>query len=365
MGKKVLLIFWLLTSLFCHSQDLSNKGKDFWITYPAHVDASTSVMGIYITSDQAATGNVQVGGNSIPFSIAANTVRTVFIGPNGEASNAGIYLSQIDGIATNAVFHVTANRPVVVYGHIIKQARSGASLLLPSTVWGREYLVPSFRSSGESGPNSGVGIITIVAKDTNTVVEINPKATSVSGRPAGSVYTITLEKPGDVYQVQYKKDADISGTTVRSISNGNAGCKRIAVFSSSTWSAFDCNGATGGDNLYQQLFPVRSFGKAFLTAPFYSRNYDIVRVFVADPTAIVTRKENGVSTTLTGLQANSFYEFSTSLPNMIQSDKPISVVQYITSQSCLSQTLQGGDPEMVILSPIEQTTNNITVFSAH
>lgn len=364
MLKNGYLIICLLTCIFCHSQDLSNKGRDFWITYPAHVDGTSSVMGVYITADEAASGSVQVGGTTIPFSIAANSVKTVFIGPNGNVTNTGVYLSQTDGITTNAGIHVTSNRPVVVYGHIIKQFRSGASLLLPSTVWGKEYIVPSYQSSGQSGPNSGVGTITIVARDTNTVVEINPRANTVSGRPAGTVYSVLLSNPGDVYQVQFQKDADISGTTVRSIATGNATCKPIGVFSSSTWSAFDCVAANGGDNLFQQLFPVRSFGKSFLTAPFINRNYDILRVFVADPATIVKRTENGVTTLLTGLQKSSFYEFKTNLPNMIEADKPISVVQYITSQNCFTNSVPA-DPEMIILSPLEQTINNITVFSAH
>jgi gliding motility-associated-like protein len=364
MAKIGCLLTCLIACLFCHSQDLSNKGKDFWITYPAHVDAATSLMGVYITSDQAATGAVQVGGGNIPFTITANTVKTIFIGSGGDAPNTAVYLSQSDGIATNAGIHVTSNRPVVVYAHIIKQARSGASLLLPSTVWGKEYIVPSHGSAGQSGANSGVGIITVVAKDTNTVVEIDPKVASLSGRPAGIPYSILLSKPGDVYQVQYQKDADISGTKVRSIATGNSTCKPIGVFSSTTWSAFDCIAASGGDNLYQQLFPVRAFGKIFITAPFYNRNTDILRVFVADPTTVVKRTENGATTTLSGLQNNSFYEFKTNLPNKIEANKPISVVQYITSQSCYNVNVFA-DPEMVILSPLEQTINNITVFSAH
>lgn len=363
MAKIGCLFTCLLAVLFCQSQDLSNKGNDFWITYPAHVDGNTSVMGIYITSDQNASGTITVGGASFPFSVTANGVKRFFIGPGGDAANTSVYLTQADGVVANAGVHVVADKPVVVYAHIIKQARSGASLVLPAAVWGKEYIVPSYSSAGQSGANSGTGIITIVAKDANTVVEINPKANTVSGKPAGTVYSVILNNPGDVYQVQFQKDADISGTTVRSVATATTTCKPIGVFSSSTWSAFDCNvPGNSGDNLYQQLFPVRSFGKTFLTAPFIKRQYDIIRVFVADPATSVKRTENGTTTTLSGLQSNSFYEFKTNLPNKLEANKPISVVQYLNSQRCLGDT---GDPEMVILGPVEQTINNITVFSAH
>ncbi len=348
------------------AQDFSNKGKDFWITFPAHVDATGAVMGIYITSDQAASGNVTFGATNLPFSITANGVKRFFLGPNGDAPNTTVYLSQIEGIAAGAGIHVTSDKPIVVYAHIIRAARSGATLVLPTNVWGKEYIVPSHQSSGASGANSGYGEINVVAKDTNTLVEITPVVTTRNGNPAGVPYTITLSKPGDVYQVQFPKDLDISGTKVRSIASGNAGCKPIAVFSATTWSAYDCAGASGGDNLFQQLFPVRSWGKNFITAPFIKKTYDILRVFVADPTTVVTRTENGVTTTLTGLTNNSFYEFTTNKPNQISADKPINVVQYMTSQTCgPSNPVINADPEMVILNPVEQTINNITVFSAH
>ncbi|HSC52466.1 MAG TPA: PKD domain-containing protein [Phnomibacter sp.] len=355
----------LTLAIGSRAQDFSNKGRDFWITFPAHVDGTQAVMGIYITSDKAATGQVQVGNQTIPFSITANGVRRIFLGANGDAPNTSVYLSQIEGIMTAAAIHVTSNQPVVVYAHIIRAARSGASLILPTNVWGREYLIPSYSSAGGSGANSGYGIITVVAKDANTVVEITPSITTRAGQPAGIPYTITLSQPGDVYQVQFPKDADISGSKVRSIATSTGGCKPIGVFSATTWSAFNCSGASGGDNLFQQLFPIRAFGKSFLTAPFYRKSYDIYRVFVTDPTTVVTRTVNGVPGILTGLQSGGFYEFSTNLPNKIDADKPITVVQYMTSQTCApANNTINSDPEMVVLSPVEQTINNITVFSA-
>ncbi|HSR37985.1 MAG TPA: hypothetical protein VLL95_03655, partial [Phnomibacter sp.] len=185
----------LLGTNIVSSQDLSNKGKDFWITFPAHVDANLAVLGIYITSDRAATGKVDFNGYSLSFSIAANGVKTFFLGPNGDAPNSTVYLGLQEGIQTNAAIHVTSDQPVVVYAHIIRQARSGASLILPTNVWGKEYIVPSYRSAGSSGTNSGYGIINVVAKEANTVVEITPKATSRDGsKPAGVPYTITLSQ---------------------------------------------------------------------------------------------------------------------------------------------------------------------------
>ncbi|HSK11685.1 MAG TPA: PKD domain-containing protein, partial [Phnomibacter sp.] len=375
----LVLIFGSFMHLSGSAQDFSNKGKEFFITFPAHVDGILAVMGIYITSDQAASGQVQVGttGPVINFNITANTVRRIFLGNTAanDAPNGGVYQDQLDGIKPGSAIKVTSDQPVVVYAHIIRQARSGSSLVLPSPTWGREYLVPSYGSSGASGAASGRGIINVVAKEPNTVIEIVPSAPNFSNtRPAGVPYTITLDNPGDVYQVQYRTDADISGTIVRSIATGTAGCKPIAVYSASTWSAFNCAGASGGDNLYQQLFPTRSFGRTFITAPFANRQTDIFRVFTLEPGTTITKTEGGVTTNL-AVGAGGFAEFSTGQPTRITADKAIQVVQYMVSQTCDTRNPPGcsnngtcpwpSDPEMVILNPIEQTINNITLFSAH
>jgi gliding motility-associated-like protein len=365
---RLLLCFVLLSGHFIVSgQNYSNKGKDFYITYPIHIDALASAMGIYITSDVAANGTITVGTQTLTFSVLANKVVTKFIGPvvGADAPNAAVYLPQDEGISVGAAIHVVADNPVVVYAHIIKTSRSGATLVLPTTVWGNQYMVPSYKNlqTATQAGTYGVGTITVVAAEANTKITITPVVASKNNlHPANVPFDITLANPGDVYQLQFQLNADISGTIVKSASSGSGGCKKIAVFSSTPWSAFGCTGATSGDNLYQQLFPTGAWGKNFVTSPAKTRTLDIYRVFVTDPATVVKKTENGTTTNLTGLVNNSFYEFSTGNPTLIQTDKPSSVVQYFTTQTC-NGTL--GDPEMVLLNPVEQTINNITVFSAH
>lgn len=351
-------------------QSYSNKGKDFYITYPVHIDTTASAMGIYITSDVNATGKITVGSQVLTFTVTANNVTKKFLGTNTQmvtfdAPNTGVYLRQDDGITLSGAIHVESDNPVVVYAHIIKTSRSGATLVLPSTVWGNQYIVPSYKNVGSQGTLAGWGTITVVAAEANTTIQITPVVTSKTGsRQANIPYSITLVNPGDVYQVQFQQNADISGTIVKSASSGSGGCKKIAVFSSTSWSAFGCTGGSSGDNLFQQLFPTGAWGKNFVTAPAKTRTSDIYRVFVTDPATVVKKTENNITTTLTGLVSNAYYEFATGNPTLIQTDKPSSVVQYFTTMTCQSGATVG-DPEMVLLNPVEQTINNITVFSAH
>jgi len=358
-----------------YGQDFSNKGKDFWVSYPQHIDSTLSVMGLYITSDVNTSGTITINGSNIPFTVTANSITPHFINQSGTGTNVigtntYVHLNRLrDGVKTVAAIHITALQPVVVYAHIIRSARSGATLVLPTNVWGKEYIVPSM---GNGGPSTSLGEINIIASKVNTQVEITPTATVFNGNhPVGIPFTVILPNVGDVYQLQFAQSADMSGTRIKSISTGTD-CNPIGVFSATTWSAFGCGSAGSGDNLFQQIFPLGAWGKSFLTGPLKKvataptdNNVDSIRVFVNDPTTVVTKTENGVTTTLTGLNVTgNYYQYGTSKPTYIQADKPVQLVQYILTQSCGNPATLS-DPEMIVLNPIEQTINDITVFSAH
>lgn len=377
MLKKILLVLQLIfISKFIFAQDYSNKGKEFWIAYPSHIDDVKSTMGIYITSDKNAKGSVSVNGKVVLFSVNANDVTPIFIGNGLNLSNNYVLLTTQDGIKANAAIKVTSDVPVVVYAHIINSARSGATLVLPTPVLGTEYIVPSHESAGGSAGQTeeqSIGEFVVIATKANTKILITPTINGRKGRAAGVSFPITLANAGDCYQFQGEYQNDLSGTLVKSIADSISGCKPIAVFSASTWSAFGCNKSSGGDNLFQQLFPIRSWGKQFITAPFINRDFDIYRIFTKDTGTIVTVVENGITRILGNADYNPtgrFYYFNTGKPVYIASNKPISVVQYITSTTCSGncKTSDAGkceaDPEMVILNPIEQTLKDITFFSA-
>jgi gliding motility-associated-like protein len=372
MRKFLLLLIVLSICITAFSQDQTNKGKDFWIPYPEHIDGTNSAMGLYITSDVNSTGVITVGATTIPFTIISNTVVYKFLGPNGggDAPNTGVYLGGFqDNVVAFHGIHVTATSPVVVFAHIIRSARSGATLVLPTKVWGKEYIVPSYNNSGSS---PSFAQINVYASVPNTTIEITPSVATRNGlHTPGVPFQVIIPQVGDVYQLQFAQNLDPSGTIVKSLASGSGGCNPIAVFSSTTWSGIQCNNASGGDNFFQQIFPTGSWGKQFVTGPLKKvatnlsdNNADIIRVFVKDPATIVTKTENGIATTLTGLTSGNFYEYFASKPTFIQADKAVQLIQYIASQSCGSPQTQS-DPEMIALGAVEQTINDITVFSAH
>jgi gliding motility-associated-like protein len=355
----------LLLSFCCFTrlcaQDFSNKGKDFWVAYTGHIDGTTSRMALYITSDQNATGQVTVNGNTIPFTVVANQVATVQLTASSTPNNAVAYNAQTEGIGAKKGLHITADQPVAVYAHILNAARSGSTLVLPTTVLGKEYYVASYKSSlATSGSNNRRSQFGVIATQDNTTIQVTPVAADAAGiHPANIPFTITLSK-GDVYQ--YQSENDLTGTHIKSIGTASGNCQPIAVFAGSTFTAMGCTN-TSGDNLYQQLFPFASWGKTYYTAPFISRSFDIFRILVQDPLEPVL--VNGAALPLSSLMNGRFYEINTqgdNTPRIITSDKPICVFQYLVTQGCAGSA--NSDPEMVALNPIEQTLNNITVMSA-
>lgn len=348
--RLLLSLAFVLCRIFSFGQDFSNKGTDFWIAYTAHIDGTSSRMALYISSDVNTSGEVQLDGKTIPFTVTANQATTVQISPK----TYNVYNAQSDGINTGYGIHVIAQKPIVVYAHILNAARSGSTLVLPTNVLGKEYIALAYKQTAQNNSKSQ---ITVVGVEDNTTVEINPVAASyTNSRPANTPFQIVLNK-GDIYQ--YQSSTDLTGSTIKSISGTGTGCKPIAVFTGSTWTYYDC-GQTSGDNLYQQLFPITSWGKNFLTAPFATKGYDIFRIIVKDITTQVT--VNGSVLNPTGLINNQYYEFNSGTANQISADKPIEVIQYMVTQGCGGNAVS--DPEIVTINPLEQTINNVTVVSA-
>jgi gliding motility-associated-like protein len=366
----LVLVFLLFATSLSFAQNTSNKGKDFWVTYSGHVNGTASKLTLFLSADKATTYTVYIGNTVIASgNITANTCLPVIIDPNSHP----VYIDGSDIIESDKGIHVVTESPISLYSVISFNARTGGTLVLPTNTLGKEYYTYSYQSTNTNG---NYAEFTILAIEDETEIEITPTSGNAQ-HTANTTFTITLNK-GQIYQFQARDD--LSGSHIKS----TKGCKTIAVFSGNTWASFCEQGssrtASGGDNLYQQLFPVTAWGRNFVTAPFYNTihgNTDIIRVIVSEDNTVLT--VNGSTTNANGTTLNNPYSkgsvvtfFSTSA-NVISGSNPISVAQYQTSQTCnlnnRAQVNQNahdpyeGDPEITVLNPVEQTLSNITVYS--
>ncbi|MBC7887099.1 MAG: PKD domain-containing protein [Ferruginibacter sp.] len=267
--------------------------------------------------------------------------------------------------------HIVSNVPIVAYAHIYGGVSSGATMLMPVNTWGYSY---TSVNSEQRDADRSYSWMYVVAKENNTLVEITPSATSRKGKPAGVPFQVLIQK-GQIYQLVGQADCatgngpELTGTTVKSLVGPDGKCHPVAVFGGSSRTGGEtltCGTGSGRDNDMQQLFPEHAWGKRYATAPFSkssgailqptSFQTSVYKVVVKDPTTIVRR--NGVQ--LTGLIANKYYKFSSVTADYIVADKPVMVAQFMSGTGACNGG--SGDPEMLILSPVEQAIKQVGFY---
>jgi len=362
MRKFYFLSTLVLTILFgsiSHAQDFSNKGKEFWLCFPSHVPSGANLaqMSLFITSDRNSSGVVSYNGQTANFTVVANTVTEVPI------VRTAAYIADAESNApVNKGINVKVNpgQPaIVVYSHIYAGFRTAATLVLPVNVLGKKYRTTSYWQASTGGSRSQFQIIAVEA---NTQVQVQLRK---NGAISGTPFTVSLPNVGDVYQIQ---DAlDLTGSYLESVAAAGGTCKRIAVFSGSSALSLSRQGCNGGsfDPLNQQCYPVATWGKNFGIVPIVNnQNGFQARVMASEDGTTV---QYGGTTVV--LNAGEFYPApSNNVPAQtgaffITADKPISVSQYLMSQVC-ANTPQIGDPDMILLNPIEQNIKNVTLFTS-
>jgi len=355
MSRHWLLV--LLMSLFffkASGQNISNEGTDFWTVFPTHVPSRAvngvvpyGQLAVFVTSKSNSEVTVTCG-NAAPVtkSIPANTA-VRFDVPRANAYIDGQL--EANQVLTNKGIHVkvTDGQPKVsVYTHIYGAARSAASLILPFETLGQTYYSMNFTQT-----NGGNNFLTLVAVEDDTKIILHENN--------GNKIPITLNKAGDVYEYLAPGTEDLTGVYVETDPTTSS-CKRFAAYSGSSVIGIVCY--TSQDPLFQQLYPTNSWGKNYGVVPFINRKY-ILRILAQEDNTSVTY--NGTTYIV---NKGKFFIESNELTNstFITADKLISVAQYSLSQDCSAANGGSiiGDPEMVILNPIEFNIKGVTVFSS-
>ncbi|WP_316829812.1 PKD domain-containing protein [Pedobacter aquatilis] len=349
MRKATLLVFVVLFFTLSNAvfgQTVSNEGTDFWAVFPTHVPNMTNnlaSLAVFVTSKAATEVTVSCGAWSQKQVIPANTAIQFDV----PRANAYVDIADANQNLTNRGIHikVTDGKPKVsAYTHIYAGARSAASLILPYETLGQTYYSMNYTQS-----NGGNNFFTIVAVEDNTTVLLHEKS--------GSTKTITLAKAGDVYEY-ISGTSDLTGVYVETDA-ATSSCKRFAAFSGSSVLTIACTGSQ--DPLYQQLYPTVSWGKNYGVVAFTDRKY-ILRILAQEDNTTVTY--NAQTFTINKGQYLESGQLTESA--FITSDKLISVAQYSLTQACSAATGGSmiGDPDMVMLNPIEFNIKAVTVFSS-
>lgn len=333
---------WILTLFICagltniaFAQD--SKGTEFWICFPGNQQSPNPEL--YITGPVASTVTIDIPG------IAFNQVVNIPAGGLQVVSIPGTAQVQSEFVVDNKGIHITATNEVTVYGMNAQQATTDAYLAFPLDAIGTEYYVLGYnRDFSFALPTQA----TIVATQNNTTVTITSSLTS-GGFTAGVPSAIILQQ-GEVYQMRSLIDgADYSGTKV------NAD-KPISVFGGA-----QCTNISGTlracDHLVEQMPPLSSWGKSFLTVPLATRLQGDVFRFLAQTNATSVSVNGAVVATL---NAGDFFEtiLASGTYNRVTSNQPILVGQYSRSSEADGVT---SDPFFALVPPDEQFLNSYVV----
>jgi trimeric autotransporter adhesin len=346
--------------------DSSNLGTRFWVGYGHDLsfnNLNDQSLLLYFTANQTSHVTVKVNGTtwSREYTVPANGSLVSDALPKSGLSDARL---TGEGQYERGI-SIESDAPITAYANEYSGSSAGSTMLLPVGAYGYEYYALSGSQYGDNNSNSWFFVI---ADNDNTVIEVTPSAQTLGGHAAGVPFTVTLNK-GEVYQVlgaiKTGGSYDLTGSKMRALTNSDGHCYPFAVFSGNSYTSFDCNDNAGGssDNNFAQNIPAQGWGQHYLTAPAASQadpiteETNLYRVQVKDPATVVMR--NGAP--LTNLINNSYYEFSSKVPEAIDADKPVAVAQmFISASSCGNDSYS--DPEVIYLTPLELAVKKASLY---
>lgn len=337
----------------CHR---STEGKEFWFGFmQGRNNSGNKYLEITITAREPASFSIYIGKSADAFytgTVQANGSLQVRI-PKELAEPTGSETIQQKAI------RLVADNPVNVYALNWDANSADVAVIYPIESIGTEYFAmcyePNIHNNVNHGRNSE---FLIAAAHDNTKIVITPSKVTDAGRPANIPFTVELSK-GEVYQVQSANQrnlygqGDLTGSYIESD-------KPLAVFSGSYSTTVPSqSGMSGYDHLYEQVPPVRAWGREYYAVPLLTRQADRYRVMAsADNTRILIGNRPPVV-----LNRGEFHEFLlyNYEPARIIADKPVMVAQFSQSNNTDSNFTGGsGDPFMIILSPVSQSKNDVT-----
>lgn len=367
----------------------SNRGTDFWTGFGPHEKITSAngtndnaLMTLYFSSDSACVVDIYVGANLVQtLNLVANTITASNPIPWTGTDDARLIN---EGVYAGKGIYVHSSKPMVAYAEIFGSQVTAATVLFPVNTLGKTYTALNYQQLSNSSSSNSRSYVFAVATQDNTTVEVTlPSGITSEGGLTGTS-TQTLNK-GDVWLIKGGDNVtDITGTVVKSISNNGSVCQPIAVFSGSGKIAITCDGSTASsDNLFQQSFPSVAWGRKYVSAPTAGTSYNnnIYRIMLNPENPAGTVQLNGVtlpnaapipgisvpSTTSPGtsltLINNLYYEFRSTVPVVVSASEPVMVAQFITNKTKCGNNFSpsAGDPDMIYLSPVEQTIDRIIV----
>lgn len=361
----MIILLWCLPMAVSYGQ-LSTVGKEFWFGYMENnrvqtnnpLNSALDVGIVVITAAEATSGVLEYNGKTVDFFLAEGEQFfykfedfDILHRTTGTVERKGVYIL------------TTGN--VSVYAFNERSRSADGTVVLPISSLGKEYYVVShfetMTADTDLNYNANINdesLFLIVAVEDNTRIQVTPAVFTLSGNAANTPFVINLNA-GESYQVKAK--ADLTGSQVRVIGDNVEDCKNIAVFGGNKWTSVgNCGGAN--DHLFQQMYPVSTWGTDYLHVSFLGRSSgELVKVLASSDNTKVTLD----GTPIGELNAGQFLTLDLKADQVasIQTDKPSLVTALAKSQECNDPNAPFygiGDPFMLSYSPNQQLLKSVT-----
>ncbi|RMG96455.1 MAG: hypothetical protein D6705_11260 [Deltaproteobacteria bacterium] len=280
--------------------------------------------------------------------------------PNCPAPTAVSGDAQVSGTGKGPAFRIGSNVPVVAYqinpyggGSV---AVTGASLLLPTSVWDKSYIAINAYRNDITGPS-----MNFIAMEDGTTVTMTPVAAVQGGggipsSPANTPFQFTLNR-GE--HAQITQTAELTGSVVNSDKPighlGGHPCMRTPY------------GVAYCDHGEQMIPPVNALGNEYVGVMYRPRGGEpaIWRIVgVVDGTQLSYSTNVGGPTTI---NRGQIAEFITGTPFVVSSqdgDHPFLLFTYMSgSQWSMLANKSHGDVDYVISIPTDQYLTRYVFFS--
>ncbi|MBQ9394506.1 MAG: IgGFc-binding protein [Proteobacteria bacterium] len=282
---------------------------------------------------------------------------------NNTKTNVASYMMSGTQQAARA-FRVISTNPIVVYQFNPygkpETHSADASLLMPRSVLGKEYISMGFDSrvgTSDAVTAKFADAMNIIAVEKGTTnVKVVFKAPTVAGTSgsgtikaykAGETGNFTLKR-FDVLSLQQKEASNSTGTSItanRKIAVfGSAGCAQVPTDKSAC------------DHLEEQLFPLQSWGTSYAAVKTHQRGTeDDYYYILAQKNDTYVDIQGGVQNKSRTLSAGEFMVINTNQNFAVKSNdpkKPILVGQFMVGSQ--ANAAGKGDPSFILNVPVEQ-----------
>jgi hypothetical protein len=346
----------IILSITAVQAQQTTQGKDFWLTFGdnyAYVVGTDNISKMNLQIRVVATAATPItliftdltGDDHmlIPPALAAGEVYTLNL---SDKQKGAVFLSGSSSGVSSKSLRIRSDEPITVYAMNQVSASTDATNVLPVNALGTDYYHISYHSQAAKD-----GYQIIATEDETYIYADNGSKLNTTPLSVGQVWT--------VYSVQ---NGSLTGNHITTN-------KPVAYFTTNGGSIIpqnsESNLATSRNPLYQQMFPVSTWGKKFCI-PVTQQGVGRVRIVASQNDTHLTL-QGGVIKTASGtgsttLQQGQFVEVEVTAAGggcFVTADKPVGVCSFMVASGYNSPKI--GDPSIAWVSPVEQFIKEATV----